>query len=335
MSHLDVDGTLHVDWDEAVDLAVDVQPIALPSHGSTAHTTAFAFGDHTAHEAIRTADGRLAGRFVRRREQVQGLVHVATVRPDAEAPYVKVSVRVENTTPWNETSLRRDDAMGHSLVAVHTMLAVDGGRFISLLDPPDDAQVAVTACRSEGLYPVLIGEEDLVLASPIILYDHPEVAPQSPGDLYDSLEIDEILALRVMTLTDGEKSEARGTDPRAAAIIDRCDDMSAETLSRLHGQMKAVDPLVTGPEFDDHHGPLTGPVVGPGGRRGGRSVDRHFGPVRRGGDKRDAGSSPAVTALGRPGHVPRRADRHSGRHLRGRRRRRARGRDPGGRSRQR
>jgi hypothetical protein len=255
VGQLDVDGTLHVDWDEAVDLAVDVQPIALPSHGSTAHTTAFVFGDHTAHEAIRTADGRLAGRFVRRREQVQGLVHVATVRPDAEAPYVKVSVRVENTTPWNETSLHRDDAMGHSLVAVHTMLAVDGGRFISLLDPPDDAQVAVTACRSEGLYPVLIGEEDLVLASPIILYDHPEVAPQSPGDLYDSLEIDEILALRVMTLTDGEKSEARGTDPRAAAIIDRCDDMSAETLSRLHGQMKAVDPVATVPEFDDQLDP--------------------------------------------------------------------------------
>jgi hypothetical protein len=79
-----------------------------------------------------------------------------------------------------------------------------------------------------------------VLSSPIILYDHPEVAPQSPGDLYDSLEIDEILALRVMTLTDGEKSEARGTDRRAAAIIDRCDDMSAETLSSLHGQMTPV-----------------------------------------------------------------------------------------------
>ena len=102
-----------------------------------------------------------------------------------------------------------------SLISVHTMLAVDDGRFVSLLDPPDDAVRVAHACRSDGAYPVLIGDDDLVvLSSPIILYDHPEVAPQSPGDLYDSLEIDEILALRVMTLTDGEKSEARGTDPR-------------------------------------------------------------------------------------------------------------------------
>jgi hypothetical protein len=133
--------------------------------------------------------------------------------------------------------------MSRSLIAVHTMLAVDGGRFISLLDPPSEAASVASTCRSDGSYPVLIGADDVVLASPIILYDHPEVAEQSPGDLYDSLEIDEILALRVMTLTDEEQSEARGTDARAAAIIDRCNEMTAETLSRLHGQMKPVAPL--------------------------------------------------------------------------------------------
>jgi hypothetical protein len=81
-----------------------------------------------------------------------------------------------------------------------------------------------------------------VLSSPIILYDHPEVAEQSPGDLYDATEIDEILALRVMTLTDAEKAEARGTDPRSAAIIDRCDNLSPEAMGRLHGQMRPVEP---------------------------------------------------------------------------------------------
>ena len=129
-----------------------------------------------------------------------------------------------------------------SLVAVHTMLAVDGATFVSLLDPPDGAARAALACRSEGTYPVLIGADDVVLSSPIILYDHPEVADQSPGDLYDSLEIDEILALRVMTLTDAEKAEARGTDARAAAIIDRCDALSPEAMGRLHGQMRPVEP---------------------------------------------------------------------------------------------
>ena len=67
---------------------------------------------------------------------------------------------------------------------------------------------------------------DVVLVSPIILYDHPEVAPESAGALFDSTEIDEILTLRVLTLTEAEKAEARATDPRAAEIIDRCEEMS-------------------------------------------------------------------------------------------------------------
>jgi hypothetical protein len=89
---------------------------------------------------------------------------------------------------------------------------------------------------------VLIGGDDVVLSSPIILYDHPAVAPESPGDLYDATEIDEILALRVLTLTDAEKSEARGTDPRSAAIIDRCAEMTPETWERLHGVMRPTGP---------------------------------------------------------------------------------------------
>ncbi len=80
-----------------------------------------------------------------------------------------------------------------------------------------------------------------MLSSPIVLYDHPEVAPESPGDLYDGTEIDEILALRVLTLTDEERSEARGTDPRAAAIIDRVDGFAPEIWDRLHGAVRSLD----------------------------------------------------------------------------------------------
>ena len=122
------------------------------------------------------------------------------------------------------------------------MLAVDDGAFVSLLDPPQDARQAIAGCVNDGTFPVLIGSGDVMLSSPIILYDQPEVAPESPGDLYDATEIDEILALRVLTLTDDEKAEARGTDPRAAAIIDRCDGMSPELWSRLHGAIRPVRP---------------------------------------------------------------------------------------------
>jgi hypothetical protein len=237
---LEVEGVVHVAWDEAVDQMVELPPVRLPALAAAPVVWAFSFDGGTDHEPIRDGAGAVAGRLVRRRQRIDGVVRLEVGPAEPGARFSKVTVTVENATRWTGGGRHRDDARGHSLIAVHTMLAVDGGTFVSLLDPPVDAQAAASACHSEGAFPVLIGEDDVVLSSPIILYDHPEVAAESPGDLYDSLEIDEILALRVMTLTEAEKSEAHGTDPRAAAIIERCDDMTAETLSQLHGQMRPV-----------------------------------------------------------------------------------------------
>ena len=248
---LEVEGVRHADWDEAVDRVVDVAPLGLRALEGSDHVEEFSLPGGADSELVRAADGTVTGRFVRRREPVSGRVRIAVDRPIASLPYLKVAVAVENATAVTGLGPDRDDALGHSLIAVHTMLAIDDGRFVSLLDPPDGAARAAASCHSDGTHPVLIGEDDVVLSSPIILYDHPEVAAQSPGDLYDSLEIDEILALRVMTLTDEEKSEARGTDPRAAAIIDRCDDMSAETLGMLHGQMRPVEQRSGSGSFGD------------------------------------------------------------------------------------
>ncbi len=239
---LEVDGTSHVEWDEAVDHTIDLPPLVISPNGTAADEMAFHLEGGSETEPVHTADGRLAGRFVRERLSVDGAVWVVTAPAADGSPYVKVTVGVENATAWNDERTRRADVVAQSLVAVHTMLAVDGATFVSLLDPPDDAADAARTCQSDGTYPVLIGRDDVVLSSPIILYDHPEVANQSPGDLYDALEIDEILALRVMTLTDTEKAEARGTDARAAAIIDRCDSLSPEAMSRLHGQMRPIEP---------------------------------------------------------------------------------------------
>ncbi len=238
---LEVDGTSHVEWDEAVDQSVDLPPLVITRGRTAAAVVPFHLEGGSDTEPLHRADGTLAGRFVRQRVPIDGAVRVVTA-PEADSPYVKVTVTVENATTWSDDRSRRADVVAQSLVAVHTMLAVDGATFVSLLEPPDDAAEAARACRSDGTYPVLIGRDDVVLSSPIILYDHPEVANQSPGDLYDALEIDEILALRVMTLTDTEKAEARGTDARAAAIIDRCDSLSPESMSRLHGQMRPVEP---------------------------------------------------------------------------------------------
>jgi hypothetical protein len=166
------------------------------------------------------------------------------VRAAAEqipGPYgvVRLRLRLENTSEW--TGEERPEALRHSLVAAHTLIALTGGTFVSLLDPPEWARPAVDGCENLRTWPVLI-EDDVVLSSPIILEDRPQIAPESPGDLFDATEIDEILSLRTMTLTDEEKREARATDPRAAEIIDRVDAMPPELLDRLHGAIRSPGP---------------------------------------------------------------------------------------------
>jgi hypothetical protein len=114
-----------------------------------------------------------------------------------------------------------------------------------MTDPPEWASPQVAACRNTGCWPVLAGPEgsrQVVLASPIILPDHPQVASESPGELYDGTEIDEILTLRTLALSAEEKAAARATDPRAAALIDRVDAIDAPTMAQLHGTIRAMGP---------------------------------------------------------------------------------------------
>jgi hypothetical protein len=160
-----------------------------------------------------------------------------------EGPYgvMQLSVEVVNTAEWADPEAGRHLALRHSLIAAHTVLAVTDGEFISLLDPPEWAKPAVESCRNERTWPVMVGESgrrDVLLISPIILYDYPQIAPESAGDLFDGTEIDEILTLRTMTLTDEEKAEARATDERARALMDRVDSMPPEMLDKLHGAIR-------------------------------------------------------------------------------------------------
>ncbi|MEV6644719.1 hypothetical protein [Amycolatopsis sp. NPDC051371] len=173
---------------------------------------------------------------------------ILTARVDpGDGPFGGTRLRVDlhNTTSWHSDGVR-EHALRHALLAAHLVLSVDTGHFLSMLDPPEWAKPAVEACRQERLWPVLIGDTSrstVMLASPIILYDDPAIAPESPGDLFDGTEIDEILTLRTMTLTDEEKREARATDPRAAAIVDRVDTMPPELLERLHGAVRSLRPV--------------------------------------------------------------------------------------------
>ena len=193
-------------------------------------------------------------------------------------PYgiIRVSVVVTNETPGRDPIETREGALRRALVSTHVLLGIERGRFVSAIDPPEWARPAVDECRNERLFPVLAApDDDVVLASPIILYDHPELAPESPGDLFDATEIDEILSLRTLALTDAEKAEARATDPRAAEIIDRVDDMPPEIWERLHGAIRTLRPVARrGTGRDGDADPRTGLTIGAKVRlRPGRRAD--------------------------------------------------------------
>jgi hypothetical protein len=250
---LRVDDSMWVPWDEAVVREVDVAAVPLLPLARAARLVPFTLEAGVDVEVLRSTAGDVVGRAIRRRECVAGLVRIDTQWADGPGALLNVAVTVDNATTWSEVDAPRDEAIRRSLVAVHTLLAIDDGAFVSMLDPPYHAQAAVRACANDGTFPVLVGEpgaDDVMLSSPIILYDHPEIAPESPGDLFDATEIDEILALRVLTLTDEERTEARGTDPRAAAIVDRVDDMPPELWTRLHGAVRSLRPATAEPERD-------------------------------------------------------------------------------------
>jgi hypothetical protein len=163
----------------------------------------------------------------------------------------RVSVVVSNLTQ-PEMEARHDADALRTLVSAHVVLQIRGGEFISLTDPPPQYQSLANQCRNEGVWPVLVGEpgkRDTILASPIILPDYPQVAPESLGDFYDGTEIDEMLALRVLTLTDAEKREM-ATDPHARAILERVESLSPTALVSLHGAVRPIG-STTGPAPGD------------------------------------------------------------------------------------
>ena len=157
-----------------------------------------------------------------------------------------VSVRLANVSAWTAADGgTRENVLPLSLVSAHTILRVRGGEFVSLLEPPEALRVQAAECRNEGVWPVLVGEEgsrDTMLSSPIIVYDYPRIAPESAGDLFDATEIDEILSLRIMTLTDEEKAEIRRSDERARLLLERTESLAAEQMMKLHGTMRPVQP---------------------------------------------------------------------------------------------
>ncbi|WP_127500501.1 hypothetical protein [Actinoplanes solisilvae] len=221
-------------WDEAVEHEITLPELGLPGP-ATATDVPGRPSPGLAEFPVAVPGGvdeeRLPEGLIRRRRRP--LTARARTVVEADGGLLRLTVTVTNEHP--DPVIGQDDAIRCSLVGAHLLLAARDATFVSLIDPSPDAADAAARCRQDRCWPVLAGSDDVLLGAPIILYDHPTVAAQSRGELFDLTEIDEILTLRVLTMTDAEKAEARATDERARAIVDRCDSMGPSDLEQLHG----------------------------------------------------------------------------------------------------
>jgi hypothetical protein len=209
---LEAGGRLHLTWEEATEREL---------------TAAGSFAIPAGSEREELEGGVVEQQWA----ALEGAVTVTT--GPADGGRRRLGVEIENTTPWPGGA--REDALSVAFCSTHAVLRVADGAFLSPLDP------AAADCRQEGLWPCLVGEppdRSTILASPIILDEYPQIAPESPGDLFDGGEIDELLILNVLALTDAERDEARASDPRVRELLERCEGLTPDELLRLHGAIR-------------------------------------------------------------------------------------------------
>jgi hypothetical protein len=257
VDELTVGGARHLTWSEAVEreigadelspaeLAAAREPAAAePAAAEAAAAEAaarleipIAIEAGCADEVVRDESGRPAGALRRSWSGLDGAIEIGATR--LRERLFRLSVTVSNTTPFAGGG--RERALERTFCSTHTVLRARHGEFVSLTDPPAELAGDARACRNEGAWPVLVGEEGerhTLLSSPIILEDHPRIAPESPGDLFDGGEIDQMLVLNILTLTEEEKAEMRATDPRTREILERTEALTPDELMKLHGAIR-------------------------------------------------------------------------------------------------
>jgi hydrogenase maturation protease len=227
-------------WDEGVERSVQLELSLEPAR----QQFQFRFPSSRVAEPLRHSSGQLAGSVSRTQQEVTGTISVLS--ETIGDGLLKLTIDISNTTApgttFQSSDLRdRNLALLHSLVSAHTILSVTGAQFVSLLDPPDALRNAVSSCNNVGNFPVLVGvppERDMLLCSPIILYDYPQIAPESGANYCDSTEMDEMLTLRIMTLTDEEKDEMRCADDQIRSLLQFTEQSASQQLMRTHGPIR-------------------------------------------------------------------------------------------------
>jgi hypothetical protein len=246
-------GRHHLAWDEAMERRVSIHGV-VAGQGSRAQALLIPAGEER--EGVGPLDDPATGAsgvLVRRWHQLSARLSVEMER--VADGVGRLTVRLENCD--DAVDVERGSAVRRALMTANLILKIGDGEFVSLLEPAAGLEDVAASCRNEGLFPVLVGPEgrsDTVLASPIILYDHPRIAPESPGDLYDATEIDQMLVLNLLALTDDEKAEIRATDPATRAILDRTESLSETSLRSLNGAIRDFRPLPPDGRWDSQAG---------------------------------------------------------------------------------
>ena len=229
-------GERYVAWTEATERSLALPPLRLEPDVTVDAVIDVPAGSTT--EPIDADDGS-GGLIVRHWRAVTGTLtaRAARIAPDL----FRLTIVVRNRTAW--TGTERDDALRSSLNSSHLAVRTDRAAFVSLTDPPPELDEVARELDQIGCWPVLVGSPgrtDAMLAAPIILSDYPAIAPESPGDLFDGGEIDELLALNILGLTDAEKAAMRAADPATRAILERTEALTAEQMLRLHGRLREL-----------------------------------------------------------------------------------------------
>jgi hydrogenase maturation protease len=249
---LAVGGTQLHGWEEAVERQFDLNGLWVGELAIQPCRWPVTLDGARSIEPIAGDDGDIAAALIRTTHPLRGEIAVAAEQLDRGL--FRLSVRIENLTVLAAPERAdRNLAQRCAFASTHTILQVGGGALVSLLDPPAELRQAIAQCDNRATWPVLAGTEGdrtAMLSSPIILYDYPKIAPQSPGDLFDGTEIDEILTLRILAMTDAEKAEMAAVDQRARAVLERTHGLTAEQMSGLHGSM------LSGPRTGDGAVPL-------------------------------------------------------------------------------
>jgi len=166
VNRLEVAGNVIQPWPEAVEEEIILPVASLQSLAQKPLEWPCVIAAKTTPEPITDETGRVVGKVLRTLCELQLALKVRA--ESLNESVFRISVRVENITDPATSLSTREAALLHSPISTHTLLGVQDGRFVSLLETPEELVPFAKDCMNVGCYPVPAGDRsahDTVLSS--------------------------------------------------------------------------------------------------------------------------------------------------------------------------